>query len=120
MRHRAAGDDDALVSAAKAGDAGAAYRLYELSEQRGDHHDAERWLGRAADDGHVEALYRLAQPESNGEMSRRHLDLMRRAAEAGHPDAMYAMARYFERHFILGNRKGTDESTPWYRQAAEA
>ena len=86
MRHQAASDDEALVSAAKAGDANAAFRLYELSEQRGDHRDAERWLGRAADDGHAEALYRLAQPESNGEMSRKHLNMMRQAAAAGHAD----------------------------------
>jgi TPR repeat protein len=120
LRHRDAGEDDALVSAARAGDPSAAYQLYELNEQRGEHHDAKRWLDKAADGGNPDALFRLAQPEDNGDMSKKHLEMMRRAAEAGVADAMFAMGVYFERQFILRKRQGTDDSTQWYRRAADA
>jgi TPR repeat protein len=119
MRH-GTGDEDPLVAAAKAGDADAAFHLYQLSDQRGDHHDAKHWLHKAADDGSSEALVQLAQPDSNGARSKGQVEMLKRAAQAGHTGAMYALGQHYEREFIIASRQGTDESEPWYRQAADA
>jgi hypothetical protein len=120
VRDHSNSDEDALVAAAKGGDGNAAYRLSELSDDQGHHLEARRWLHRAADLGQPEALYRVAEPGSDGQLSKKHLEMMRAAAEAGHAGALFAMGRYYWYECYVPGGSGTDESGPWFQRAAEA
>lgn len=120
MPDHPASDEDALVAAAKSGDGAAAYRLYELARDQGHRLEARRWLHHAADRGQPEAVYLVADPGDDGQLSKKHLEMMRAAAESGHAGALYAMGRYYRYECYVPGGSGTDESGPWFQRAAEA
>ena len=113
-------DEHALEASAKEGDGNAAYRLYTLAHDQGHHLEARRWLNRAVDLGQPEALYQAAEPGTDGQLSKKHLEMMRTAAEAGHAGALFAMGRYYWYECYVPGGSGHDESGPWYQRAAEA
>jgi TPR repeat protein len=93
------GMDDLQVRSA-AGDADALYRLYEKhisDRERGDWTTAQSLLLAAAQQGHVEARYRIAsrtlsQPRTSAEEARAY-EWMQDTAAQGHRGALVAMAR---------------------------
>jgi len=73
--------------AAERGDAEAQYRLgFHLLNQFRRTTDAGEWLKRAADQGHLKAMFLYAQMASSPPEK---FSAMRRAAEAGSPEAMF-------------------------------
>jgi hypothetical protein len=119
-RDHSSSGEDALLAAAKQGECNAAYRLYQLAHDQGHHLEARRWLNHAADLGQPEALYELADPGTDGQLSKKHLEMMRTAAEAGHAGALFAMGRYYWYQSHVPGGSGNDESGQWFQRAAEA
>jgi TPR repeat protein len=103
-----------LNQLAETGDAEAQYVLGHLAdptynEKAANKEVAIRWYRKAADQGHVEAMVRLAwalmgSNDSTSEM----MKLYRKAADLGHPVAQHQMG-----YFSDGA-----ESLAWYRKAA--
>lgn len=103
-----------LNQLAGAGDAEAQFVLGHLAdpaynEKTGNKEVAIRWYRKAADQGNVEAMVRLAWALMDGDgNSQEIIKLYRKAAGAGHPVAQHQMG-----YFSDGA-----ESIAWYRKAA--
>ncbi|OGU23670.1 MAG: hypothetical protein A2580_13350 [Hydrogenophilales bacterium RIFOXYD1_FULL_62_11] len=112
-----------LDHAANAGDSKeAAFQLgrayHEGKGLARDPSRAARWLGKAADGGHLEATYLLGMhglAVEDQRIAKRHLE---RAAERGHTGAMVALAGALESGKVL--RASLDEASKWANKADRA
>lgn len=102
----------------------AQYELYRIKskEQKLFSQDKEalQWLGKAAQNGHVEALYQMgAESLFNLEDKNRiknSIIWIRKAAEAGHPQAQNAMGDACEAG--IEGEKNIPEALRWYEKSA--
>jgi len=74
---------------------------------------AEKWFRKAAEDGHIEAMFRLGDLLSDAGRQDEAEPWFRKAAEDGHIEAMFRLGD------LLSDAGRQDEAEPWFRKAAE-
>ncbi len=109
-----------LTVAAEGGHAEAQYRLYILYDMgvatEREPALAEKWLAKAAENGHATACHAMGIRAYNADDYARAAAFWRTAAEAGEPASMIELADcYLHGH---GVAKNTDLSLAWYEKAA--
>ncbi|MFD1086339.1 tetratricopeptide repeat protein [Micromonospora andamanensis] len=96
-------------AAAQAGDG---YAAYNLGVKESDHHEAVRWLRRAAEAGVHEAYPHLANHLSELDIDDEALRWYVRGAEIGHPGCMFAAACWYRDGF--GGPVDLVQALRWY------
>ena len=97
---------------ARNGNVDAMYHLSTALMQE-DPAEATQWLCKAADAGHIEAMYKLSSLLRKAGQTSEAMQLLLRVAEAGHLDAMYNYG------VLLREDGRTSEAEPWWRHAAD-
>ena len=110
-----AGDEDAQVAVGKA---------YEQGGDTGINRvEAAKWYGKAADQGNVEAMFRLARLVSEGAQGvKKNLELAAKlyesAARQGHVEAQNWLGYSYQHGY--GIQQSDASAIEWYKKAADA
>src|SRR4029453_3489697 len=110
-----AGDEDAQVAVGKA---------YEQGGDTGINRvEAAKWYGKAAEQGNVEAMFRLARLVSEGAQGvKKNLELAAKlyesAARQGHTEAQNQLGYCYQHG--LGLKQSDANAVEWYKKAAAA
>jgi TPR repeat protein len=106
-----------LLVEAEKGDADSQFRLGEISSS----YAASDWFQKAANQGHMEAQYKLAEKYYYGNgIAQDYAEAgnwYRKAAEQGHADAQYSLGLIYE--YAKGVAPDLVEAVKWLRKAAE-
>jgi hypothetical protein len=116
---------EAILAAAKGGDAAAQYRLGEMYDLgRGvkqDYAQAVKWYRAAAEQGQAEAQFALAEMYKNGDGVAKDMSeavhWYQRAADQGEPRAQLLLGVLYESG--VGVPMDNPRAAEWYRRSAE-
>ncbi len=103
-------------------DAEAWFRKGKEAEEQEEEEEAAEWYLRAAEAGHVEAMYEIGQCYWGGsgvpEDEKKAAKWYRKAAKAGHVEAMHEIGRCHQ--YGWGVPEDKEKGVKWYRRAIEA
>jgi TPR repeat protein len=101
--------------------------LYPYTYRRiqGYKEEAKEWYHKAAEQGHLQAQYKLGEVYYQEGQIRRSYEIFeeaakwyRKAAERGHADAQYKLGK-MHHHYQQGVEQNFEEATTWFLKAAE-
>eukprot|EP00475_Leptophrys_vorax_P030698 TRINITY_DN46198_c0_g1_i1.p1 TRINITY_DN46198_c0_g1~~TRINITY_DN46198_c0_g1_i1.p1 ORF type:complete len:334 (-),score=80.02 TRINITY_DN46198_c0_g1_i1:128-1129(-) len=97
------------------------YRLAKKYRDSGEDESSFHWMVRAADRGHVEALYRIGAAYEKGKGTKRNLkkawESFAKAGDAFHAKSITKMGNFHEKKLV--DRSSNEEAFRLYKMAAE-
>lgn len=108
------------LAKAQAGDAEIQLRLGIEAYKWNRTNEARKWWTKAAQQGHVEAQYRLGSGRYSldGGFGYPNLFWLNKAAEQGHVEAQYELGRHYDDELSVGRDRDFVQAQKWYTIAA--